>query len=1159
MVPSLPYIIWMMDSIDEYDDDHDEPTSSDEESEYSESEYSDESTGDEEPSSKRKRKEVSINMQRVSVTLGLDFNMDVVAADYKVLMDSASEKTKGLLNDWKPSVPFQWLACRFSRPTKRNFFHDSWDIVKVTAEELGYTVLQFLDFRGWAFHRDRKSQAPHLRYHRFQKCVERSKLDNKTTLIHHFNDMLASLWTILKDAYEKFPSSQIRNFERDYSTKESFRAKINGHVQVYHLCYAITIIVFGKAANTLKMEIELLVFSIFGNLTTRPKIVHALNNLLRVFPSDLSIQKSQPDIVNWLQHPSLILRKIMSMIPPQPETEYQKLVSESVNNELPERKHGFVAVRPNDRPRAYPKNVAVVRLQVLHLSSQAKRSYEKGKHQSRPKKSPTTVKAPTQNKNDSFQDTQDVEDSLQEGSSNKDGSDAKTNVQVHSTDELPKDDCFDSLPMLMPATEPRQDELDSCDVVEREEEEHMESNSPIDPPNPVPFVNQCSEPMVRPRCSEAEVLSSQAELSILPRLLLASRSVMNNFSCVLVSDRVSDGTELERMVCQLSSHEVYFHADLKTIDHRVSYVQDEPTLLSFLPGSALRWIPLSVSIASFEFSILRCDHTLFKKHFDGLKCDHLAILDFLVKSGISDGSRDGEGPAVGLRHDFGVGNQSYNIDRNKDDGTFFDRPNCDCGLEAIRTHPKAEVILCSLGNVADALQLAFDELMKDYLRQPRQQDDDFRNQFFSSELAAHLKCLYSRLECGTILGKCLSFGQYCKIHMDTLNCDKPGYRHTFNYSLVVKVDKNMYWRICYLFNLRQAAGDYINRENGIQGFLVKVDLYLQEITTSYQQLLDNTGINTDGVPISWRACDELFLCDQSPWVEYVLPNSTIIHIMKPRAGISRDYWFSMAADVLRRAKCLVLDDIFELLLIALYQSSWVYFYITVKTMIEDGSGHLSVPNKPPGTVAALYCQTCCTLFGGSFHCGVLKRFQISNIDFPLVYLNNAGVTEAFTAAMASLVDLRDWAEMAMDCESTDLKEKLQAIVPSLPFIAEFRLQMFLPLCGLSGLLVHNLGIVDVAYPCVGKGSHQTLTELHLKEGRVDQFMSLMSQHLQIVPHRSSLIEGILCEMKDSRRDVCDIMIKGQSLSEVRVNVVNKKKVYQLRVKQYGEREWRVYN
>lgn len=106
-----------------------------------------------------------------------------------------------------PKCSFQWLACRYSRPMKRNYFFCPWDIACIMSQELGYSVTEFLDLHGWSLHQD-KNANPKLCYHQFSSSVTHSKLDfsKKEVLTRHFHGMIACLWGIRKDAYLQFPS-----------------------------------------------------------------------------------------------------------------------------------------------------------------------------------------------------------------------------------------------------------------------------------------------------------------------------------------------------------------------------------------------------------------------------------------------------------------------------------------------------------------------------------------------------------------------------------------------------------------------------------------------------------------------------------------------------------------------------------------------------------------------------------------------------------------------------------------------------------------------------------------------------------------------------------------------------------------------------------------
>ena len=117
------------------------------------------------PPEKRRKSNSTSTAQRLSVTVGTDFDTskNFVADSYKVLLDSSSAETKAFFDNWSPSVPFQWLACRFSKSAKRGYFTNSLDVVMIILEELGYTAPEFLNICGWSFHWSKLDGTPTLR------------------------------------------------------------------------------------------------------------------------------------------------------------------------------------------------------------------------------------------------------------------------------------------------------------------------------------------------------------------------------------------------------------------------------------------------------------------------------------------------------------------------------------------------------------------------------------------------------------------------------------------------------------------------------------------------------------------------------------------------------------------------------------------------------------------------------------------------------------------------------------------------------------------------------------------------------------------------------------------------------------------------------------
>jgi hypothetical protein len=129
---------------------------------------------------------------------------------------------------------------------------------------------------------------------------------------------------------------------------------------------------------------------------------------------------------------------------------------------------------------------------------------------------------------------------------------------------------------------------------------------------------------------------------------------------------------------------------------------------------------------------------------------------------------------------------------------------------------------------------------------------------------------------------------------------------------------------------------------------------------------------------------------------------------------------------------------------------------------------------------------------------------------------------------------------------------MKEVLPPLSGISTFRLQMFLPLCGLSGFLPRNLGIVDVAFPADGRGSHKSLKELGVSPDRFGKYFSLICNHFGVDPRRTTWAEMMCCEKRTSRDGATDVFIMGQSLSMITIV----RQEYHLWVKDYSKLEWR---
>ena len=1089
------------------------------------------------PPEKRRKSNSTSTAQRLSVTVGTDFDTskNFVADSYKVLLDSSSAETKAFFDNWSPSVPFQWLACRFSKSAKRGYFTNSLDVVMIISEELGYTATEFLNIRGWSFHRSKLDGTPTLRYHRFDSCLKHQPnvdAEKRDALTRHFNSMLAGLFVILKDAYAKFPSSSTQPFEKDFSTHLAFKSRINTHVQVYHLCYAATLMIFQRAASEKSIPMAQLVKDIFGKLRTKREIFSALHSMLQKFPDEGSIIDKYDILLQWLEQPTFIVRLLRQSESVLDDPQYKQQLTGEIDKLLPsQNKVGIVkaAVSGEDDPpalRAQQKKVAVkvavVRLRVLQLTEQAEKLYKKGRQgRTRNKVGPADPNPP--------QNLPTIPDS-------------STPKPPMETPARPLDIVVSPFTAIF-AMEPEPPIHFPSSL--RDEGGSITTGSS----GSSSFFSQAHPPTCEKE--DADLMKGPIR-DRFPSVQMATNKLLNDISCILVSEP-EDTDTAATIVCQLSQLEVYFHSDLKTIPHRVSYIREEPHILALKPSRSVQWVPLSASVEGFNFAVFRKSHPLFQKHFQNLQCDFLDILEFLSCHGTTDAARDGDGESVGLRYDFGVGNQSYDVDGVNIVRGFHDPPKYNCGMAPLLAHSKAKSILLGLGSIADGVQQLFDSHMAKYAKAPfRHQDDKLRNDMFSNLLCGMLGCQHARYEWITILCKCLSAGHYVTNHLDKNNCSAEGYRHTANFSIVLMDSQNLAWRLSILFNLRQAASDYCNRENGARQFLSNIELYLSEVDKSYQTFIKETGGSGPKQNIStigWRSYDKLFLCDNSPWKEYNLPLGGSVPLIELRAGVSRDLWMSMATHVLRLARAALVKKphlFLELMLIALHQSGWLYLHLTISRMLK--MGFLEGDDLVAGDVSRMYLETTNKLFG-TFHCGSKTRFNVGGCDFDKVYVGNG---KTLLDALSGLQEFLVWADMAVGVGPDQLQDRMDEVLPYLPGINYFRLQMFIPLCGLCGLLPRNLAIVDVCFPVEGRGSYKSLVEAGVKKERFGKYFSLISNHFAVDPRRTTWPEMMCCEMRDSRADATDVFIKDQSLSII---TLHENGEYQLLVKEFNQLDW----
>jgi hypothetical protein len=134
----------------------------------------------------------------------------------------------------------------------------------------------------------------------------------------------------------------------------------------------------------------------------------------------------------------------------------------------------------------------------------------------------------------------------------------------------------------------------------------------------------------------------------------------------------------------------------------------------------------------------------------------------------------------------------------------------------------------------------------------------------------------------------------------------------------------------------------------------------------------------------------------------------------------------MTADVLRlawAAQRKKTELVMELVLTGLHQSGWLYFYFTIRRMLQKDCGFLASEELQPGDVADMHFKTSNQMFAG-FHCGVKTRFSVGGIDFDAIYLKKPNTMET---AIGSLCGFLSWADIAIEmmcCKKRDNRSEV---------------------------------------------------------------------------------------------------------------------------------------
>jgi hypothetical protein len=337
----------------------------------------------------------------------------------------------------------------------------------------------------------------------------------------------------------------------------------------------------------------------------------------------------------------------------------------------------------------------------------------------------------------------------------------------------------------------------------------------------------------------------------------------------------------------------------------------------------------------------------------------------------------------------------------------------------------------------------------------------------------------------------------------------------------------------------------MDNETKFAAFKLGLESEMERINSSYQEIF---GDRPEELPTAGRYTN-LYLKDDLPWVKETDGQGNKFCYIRAASAPSRDLFLSSAASAIYNLGLQEEDSgchcMVGLLLIALYLSTYHQLYSIIGT-IKHNPGLLE---RIRFDLPCLYAEISEQRFPGHFWSGKHPRFSPSGFDFQKVFVENK---TNFEVAVGELKELLKLVNTTLDRTVVTAKIQEMAGSSKLPGLHVFRLQLFIPLAALCGLVLPDkLYHADYIEPAEGvnEGSFSALNAAGFEKHRhSDALLNICGQ--VGLPRRHSLGECITCE---SHRGIkrYDLFQRGQDL----FHLFLMDNVYSVKRKRYNSNEW----
>jgi hypothetical protein len=448
----------------------------------------------------------------------------------------------------------------------------------------------------------------------------------------------------------------------------------------------------------------------------------------------------------------------------------------------------------------------------------------------------------------------------------------------------------------------------------------------------------------------------------------------------------------------------------------------------------------------------------------------------------------------------------------------------------------------------DAVQLIVDEVRRDQGYQPIY-NDFTREAAFAAKLRAHVNAKHSRAEVSSNFVTLMDGNDGCSFHKDAKNCSRSSYDWTCCMAITVQSEttKRIYRAVTNM-NSRKACGSAMETDHKYQNFKMGLNIEMERINTSYGEIYGNHRIQDVPTAITYT---DMYLMNDLPWVTSEMDEQvTPVRYIKAASAPSRDFFLSTASSAIYnlqlRDVVLSCDSLVGLLLIAIYMSSFQQFYAILVEITNDQKLLERINTDLPGT----YWEISEKLFPGKFWGGMAPRFSSSSLNFKEVFVDNQF---NFPVAVRELKELLKLVNTSLDKGLVTAQIQYMAGSATLPGLNVFRLQLFIPLAALCGMVLQeHLVQADFIEPAEGVqgGSFSALKEAGFVGNRFnDTLLNICS--LVNLPRRFSLGECLVCESHRGQKRF-DLFIYGQDLFHL---FLDEEGVYSVKIKRFDSNEW----